>query len=1007
MNEQKQHGSREPATNNNHPVWARSTSKECSMMRLLNSMVGLLVTTTAIVLAALAVTSSAQASLAYSEFGTSVSSNGTFTRQAGAHADLTTIIRWSGDENVKDVKVDLPPGLVGNPSAFARCTIEQLIGSLGANEALCPLASQVGVVYIDQIPNSPNPARVPVYNMVQPANLPALFAFNYQGVLIRVEPRLRPTDYGISATVENISTAQLVAGNRLTFWGVPADPSHDAERGASPPSSSPAPRVPFLTNPTSCPSTPTAFSSRIDSWQSPGTFLDASDASDINGLPYQWDGCDRLPFDPSIAINPGSHLTDSPTGLTFDLTVPQTDEPDGLATANVRKVTARFPQGVSVSPSSAAGLGACSLGQIALGSNREPDCPDSSKIGTVTIDTPLLENPLQGDVILAKQAENPFHSLLALYFVVRGPGILIKLPGRVDLDPVTGQIVSTFDNTPQLPFSRLRVELRGGPKAALATPTACGIYTAHADITSWASERPVGRDAKMVINQGCERRDFSPSVTAGTTNTLAGGDTEFRLSVARPDRSANLANITTVLPPGLLARIGDVPQCGEPAASNGTCPVASDVGSTSVLSGPGETPLPLTGRVYLTGPYKDAPFGLSIVVQTRGQAGPFDLGAVVVRAAIYVDRTDAHATVKSDPLPTIIQGIPLRLRQVVVNIDRPRFMLNPTSCAGKSVFAGLGSTDGNSLTREMRFQVTGCGDLPVNQKLTLALTGKSSTTDGTHPGIRAHLVSPTGASNLRTVRVALPLSLALDPDNAQGLCTPQQRVALACPATSIVGRATAKSILPHPLTGPVYFVEGLRKSASGRTIRTLPKLWIPLSGDGVTIDVNADSEVRNDRLVTTFDKIPDAPIESFDLSINGGKHGIIVVSGKPGTCDRSKIVDGELTGQSETVTRIAPTMSVEGCKPKVKKKKSTSKSLTVQVTNVGPGKVTVSGAGLVKGVRTLKSSTSATMTLKWTASARRALLRHKTVKVKLTATYAPMKGAAIRVTHAMTVRAGS
>jgi hypothetical protein len=956
----------------------------------------------------------AQADFRLEQFGTSVDLNGQSTRQAGAHADFTTVLKFSSEEAVRDVKVDLPPGMVGNPTVTDRCSMTKLIGVGVGSTAECPATSQVGVA--DVYDSALSKSRVNVYNIEQPTNLPALFGFNYQGVIVRIEPRLRSSDYAISTTVTDISTGQRIVGTDLTLWGVPADQSHHRmgyTGGIVDPFfeiADPAPRLPFLTNPTSCPSKPTPFAASADSWQTSGVFSSASPDADLNGVPYLWDGCERVPFDPSIAVNTGSHQTDAPTGVTVDLTVPQSNDPDGLATAHVRKTAVRFPVGVSVSPSSAAGLGACSLGQIGLGTDREPDCPSSSNIGTVSIDTPLLDHPLEGDVILAKQGDNPFRSLVALYFVVRGPGVLIKLPGKVDLDSSTGQITATFDNTPQLPFSHLHVAFRGGPRAPLATPTACGTYNVHTDVTSWASSAPVGLDTPMVINQGCERRDFNPTMTAGATNPVAGADTGFHFSVSRPDRSANLARVSTVLPSGLLARIANVPQCPEANANAGTCPSTSDIGSTSVLSGPGDQPLPLTGRVFLTGPYKnpvtgqDAPFGLSIVVQTAGQAGPFDLGAVVVRAGIYVDRTDAHATIKSDPLPTIIQGVPLRLRKVTVDVDRPGFMFNPTSCAEKTVFAGLGSTDGNDLTRQARFQVTGCTALPVSQKLTLSLTGKSSTTDGTHPGIRARVTSSKTTSNLKKVSVALPLSLALDPDNAQGLCTPQQRLALACPAKSIVGKATVKSILPHPLTGPVYFVEGLRKSASGRTIRTLPKLWIPLSADGVILDVNADSEVRQDRLVTTFDNIPDAPFESFDLSINGGKHGIIVVSGKPGTCDRSKILDGELTGQTGSVVRIAPVMSVQGCKPTVKSKKSSSKSLTVQVDNLGAGKVTVSGANVVKAARTLKSGTQASVTLKWTSTARRALLRHKRLAVKLTTTFLPKKGITVRSTQTMTVR---
>jgi hypothetical protein len=346
--------------------------------------------------------------------------------------------------------------------------------------------------------------------------------------------------------------------------------------------------------------------------------------------------------------------------------------------------------------------------------------------------------------------------------VVRGPGFYLKLPGRVDPDPVTGQLVSTFDNTPQLPFSSLHTTFRGGPRASLATPPTCGTYMSRAEITSWASPKPVVLETPMTIDEGCDRPGFAPKVTAGSTNALAGQGTSFSFGVSREDRTPYLSSIESALPEGLLANIKNVPQCDAAAADAGSCPAVSQIGTTSVLSGPGSTPLGLTGRVYLTGPYKDAPFGLSIVTPTAGQAGPFDLGNVVVRAGIYVDRLNAHATVKSDPLPTIIQGIPLRLRAVTVTIDRSGFMFNPTSCLSKSVFASLGALGGGVSDQTVRFQVGGCSDLALAPKLGLSLSGMGQTTDGKHPAITATLNQPADRSNanLKKVRVALPLSLA-------------------------------------------------------------------------------------------------------------------------------------------------------------------------------------------------------------------------------------------------------
>jgi len=765
-----------------------------------------------------------------------------------------------------------------------------------------------------------------------------------------------------------------------------------------------APREPFLTNPTSCPDTPVTTVVRARAWQEPDRWATAAFDRDFDGTPFLTEGCERLPFDPSIDVQPLSHAADAPTGLVVDLKVPQSDAPDGLATAHVKRVEVKLPEGMSVSPSSAAGLGACAPSEIKLGSTDDPTCPDSAKLGTIEVDTPLLEDPLKGEIILAKPDDNPFGSLLAIYLVAEGPGFWLKLPGRVDADPVTGQLTTTFDNNPQLPFSRLRVAFRGGSQAPLATPPGCGTYTTHTEITSWATDTPVSLDSPMTIDEGCEPRDFAPAMSAGTANPLAGAESPFSLTLTRTDRSQYLSRIETSLPPGLLARIASAPQCPEPLATSGACALGTEIGRTSVLAGPGAAPLPVQGRVYLTGPYRDAPFGMSIVVPTAGQAGPFDLGVVVVRAAIYVDRTDAHVTVKSDPLPTILRGFPLRMRQVNVTIDRAGFMFNPTSCGASAIGATIGSLEGAARQLSVPFRVGGCAALSVDQKLALRFTGRRQTTDGKHPGVSATVTSKGRGTNLGKAVVKLPLSVALDPDNARALCKPAERAALACPPASIVGRATAKSILPHPLEGPVYFVEGTRLSSTGRIIRTLPKLWIPLSADGVTVDLNASSDVDSlQRLVTTFDDLPDAPFSSFRLDIEGGEHGILVVSGRPGTCDRSKTIDAQFTGQNRKVAGRAVEATVQGCKLKVTKSSSTRRSVTLRVAGLSAGKLTLRGGGVRKVSRAVGQRAAITVTAPLTGKARAALRRNGRVRVSLVARHVPRAGKARTVRTTITV----
>jgi hypothetical protein len=928
--------------------------------------------------------------------------DGTPSRQAGAHPDLTfqAIFTTRNDSslgavvpdgNVKDVRVDLPPGLVGNPTAVATCMPQELRAP-NTSVIKCPGASQVGVVRIAVDPdtastagfNDPNDQRfftAGLYNMVHDDDIPAKFSFLYAGAIFNVIPRLRAeAGYAITADSINLPQAKPVFGFNITLWGIPADPQHNVYRtGLTNPSDpnswgigvgSPDARRPFLSAPTACSDQVQPTTVTMDPWEDPARSITNVITADFEGTPFLVQGCDRLTFSPSIDVQPLSHVADAPTGLDVQLTVPQNDSPDGLATPEVKRVKVVLPLGMSVSPSSATGLGACASSEIGLGSNAPDTCPDSSKIGTVEITTPLLSDPLEGDVVLAKQQDNPFGSLLALYITAPGPGFVLKLPGRIDADPVSGQLTATFDNTPQLPFSALHMHLRGGSNAPLANPTACGAYSAHTEIASWASDGQVASDSPMAIDEGCQARTFSPSLSAGSTVPVAGQDTSFNLTLTRPNQTQNLAGVSAVVPKGLLAHIGDVAECPEAQASAGTCDGASLVGHTSALSGPGAMPLSLGGNVYLTGPYKGAPFGLSIVVPTAGQAGPFDLGNVVVRAALSVDPIDVHATVVSDPLPTIIQGIPLRLRQVTVNMDRPGFIINPTNCTRSQVSTDLTSTEGAAATLAVPFSIGGCGGLGLAPKLALALTGKGQTTDDKHPGVSATLTQPAGQANLKKVQVALPLSLALDPDNAQGLCefVDGSKVTPTCPKASIVGSASAVTpALNVPLSGPVYFVKNVRKDPkSGREIRTLPKLVIPLVGqNGVKLTLTGTSNVVGDRLVTTFDNIPDAPVSSFKLNIIGGKGGILVVSGAD-ICKTTQIADQEVDGQNAKVVDSAVYIQTPACSLKVLSKKITKTSVTVKVAGLGAGKVTVTGKGIKKTTKTISKSTVATIVAKRT-----------------------------------------
>jgi hypothetical protein len=807
-------------------------------------------------------------------------------RQAGAHPDVT--LRWTVPpvdpeaefslpaEPPHRVLVDVPAGLVGNPTAVPACPEKFLKAGMSGVVAACPVGSQIGIAEI--FTNTLIGGQiVPVYNVVPPAGSPGLFAMNVIGVLVYLTPTVRAGDYGITIDSGTISQGMTIRGAKVTLWGVPADPSHDAQRFGpqfggmwyDPPASTQSPRVPFLTLPTSCPGTPDVTTARVDGWFSIGEFSSDSFSSDFDDVPFVNTGCEGLAFDPSVAVQPTSRRADAPTGLEFDLSVPQSDAPDGLATAHVKDVSVTLPEGMAVSPSAAGGLQACSDAQLDLSTTDVERCPEASKVGTVEVETPLLDESLKGSVYVGEQQSGDPMSgrMFRLFLVAAGSGVRIKLEGGVTADPVTGRLTASFVNNPQQPFSQLRVRMFGGSQAALVNPAECGTKTIQVRMTSW-SGKAVDRQSSFQVDCRPGLGGFSPSFVAGATNPIAGGFSPFAVGIGKPDGQSALDGLSIDLPKGVLAKLkGNL---------------GSQVGSVTAFAGSGSTPFPLPGQVYLEGAYGDAPYSLRVVVPAK--AGPYDLGEVVVKQKVYVDRTSAQVRVVSDPIPTIVKGVPTRLQRLDVNVDKPGFMVNPTSCEASEVKATLRSAAGQSAPINARFQVGSCGDLGFSPSLAMALTGKKQVTTGKHPGIQARLRQASGQAGIGRAKVTLPAALALDPDNAQALCefTDGTKPDLEnhCPKGSIVGRARAKTpLLERDLVGDVYFVKNVRRDAkTGNEIRTLPMIVVALRGE-IAINLRGEaSTTRAGRLVSTFANVPDAPISAFNLNVKGGNNGILAVT---------------------------------------------------------------------------------------------------------------------------------
>jgi hypothetical protein len=836
----------------------------------------------------------------------------------------------AADANFRDVETDLPPGFAASATATPRCTrytmtIDQ-----------CPPATQVGEIEIeDSIRVRLNRG---IYNLVPTNGVPVeLGSVIHNLGLVYIDGNVRTGgDYGATAKVLSASTLDNIIEARVTLWGVPADPSHDSKRvcpvagleitPGERPCLPEGQRIPLLTNPTTCPGTPLTASLRMDSWQQPNQFVTAS-----KQVPATTD-CAAIDFNPSITVTPDTSVADSPSGLNVDLKVPQNETPSGLATSALKNTTVQLPPGTAVSASAANGLEACSEAEIGLKNAEPASCPNGSKVGTVEVTSALLPDPLTGGVYVARQNENPFGSLLALYIVAEADGARVKLAGHVVADEATGQLTTTFEETPQLPFNDFRFTLFGGRHGALATPESCGTFKSMVSLEPWDGLAPTILEPTFDISSGCVS-GFNPTLSAGTVSTQAGAYTPFSLSLARSDTDEEISGLTVKLPPGLLAKIAGVPQCTELQAAGDACPAASQIGTVEATAGPGLSPLSLPGRMYLTGPYKGAPYGEEVVVPAV--AGPYNLGDVVVRGTIQIDPTTAQAVVTSDPFPPIVKGIPTRLRRVDVTVDRPGFVFNPTSCEPLALSATAISAGGTLAALQSRFQAGGCGELPFKPAFSAAVGGPGSRLNGVsfdvkiaapHQGPQA--ANARSEANIRKVEVQLPKAIPSRLPTLQKACTADQfaKNPAGCPAASIVGQAVAHTpALPDPLQGPAYLV-----SHGGAQF---PDLVLDLSGDGVTIQVTGHTQIKNGITFSRFETVPDAPISTFELKLPSGPKSLLGNFGDVCTSKVAKtlVMPTTITAQSGAVVKQSTKLGVTGCKrqavkkPPKKKKKAAAK----------------------------------------------------------------------------------
>ena len=816
---------------------------------------------------------------------------GLSSQQAGAHADLTIGFELSEQGNVptgftRDLFFELPPGVIGNPQTQPVCTLAQF--ERGAEDLECPLGSQVGISEIRLAGNLNKTFVEPVYNLPSPGgDIVARF-----GVYAAVYPsliniRVDPVDYSLVAAVEGAPSAAELLSARTTLWGVPAAESHDDLRltpaeaiaGKLPPGGrdSGEPEVPFLSNPTDCALARELTVSAVS--------YEAPSEPSTKTVPFPAiGGCELLEFNPIFSARPTNPEAAAPTGLDATLRIPQNENPPpARATSTLKSAVVTLPEGMTINPAAGDGLGSCSAAQAGFGTTQPPQCPDSAKIGSVEIEVPALAETLKGGVYQRTPEEG---KLFRFWLVTDEQGVRLKLPAEITTNPLTGQLTTVFNGipslggNPQVPFEELRLHVFGGPRAPLATPSRCGTYLSHYEFAPWSGRPATVGNAPMQITTGCNKGGFSPRLSAGTLDSSAGAFSPFTMTLTRSDGEANPRELAVHLPQGLLAKLGGVPLCPEVDAAAGACPPASRIGHVKAASGVGGAPLwiPQPGKaptaVYLAGPYKGAPY--SIVAAVPAQAGPFDLGLVVNRSGIYVDTATATATVKTDPLPQILQGVPITYRTVNVTIDRPNFTLNPTGCDRKEIGATVTAADGSIAAPKADFQATDCALLPYDPKLKLRLKGQTHRSG--HPALNAVLTQKPGQANTGAAQVILPPTLFIDQDHINAPCTRVQFAQNACPKLSILGRARATTpLLDQPLEGPVYF-----RSNGGE--RELPDIVADLRGpihftlvgfvDAITREGSEESRIR-----TRFQSVPDAPVSRFEMNLLGGeKRGLLEVS---------------------------------------------------------------------------------------------------------------------------------
>jgi hypothetical protein len=822
--------------------------------------------------------------------------------------------------SVKIARFYQPAGFIGSRTAVPTCATADFLDVKETGYNHCPDATAVGIVLLKLTPED-RPLPEPVYNLPAPPGVAVKLGFIAFNTPTTVEVGINQAQpYNVIGSTVNIPQTANVYGAELRLWGIPADHAHDPLRGnclrlvaldvGQEPVSlgncdTGAAEVPWLTLPRSC-TGPLLSTYEAVSWQSPNAKPDEGIA-EAPGMT----GCSKLNLAADLKAKPTAATAESASGLDFEIEIKDEGlyNPGGPATqSDIKKAVVTLPPGMTVNPSSANGLGVCSPGAYAaetLHSAPGAGCPDASKIGEVEVESPLLAEgeTLHGSVFLATQNDNPFKTLIALYMVIKSPqlGVLVKLPLKVEpneeLGPNAGRLVTTLDDAPQIPVSAFRFHFVEGARGPLLTPPACGDYEVEARFSPWSDpSNPVTATAGFEVEAGVAGGPcppggvppFRPGFSAGALNNSAGAYSPFTMRLTRPDGDQGMTRFDATLPRGVLGKLAGLTKCpasaiavakaktGRQEQASPSCPASSEIGTTIAGAGVGSVLTYAPGKIYLGGPVGKAP--LSVIAITPAVAGPFDIGTVVLRQALALDPQTAEVRVDgalSDPIPTALRGIVLKVKDVRVYVNRPNFILNPTSCAQKQTQASLfGSfldlfspADDRPVALSDRYQAASCASLGFKPKLDFRLKG--GTKRGGHPALTATYTPRPGEANVKGLVVRLPRSAFLDQGHIRTICTRVQFAQDACPKGARYGEIKAFTpLLDEPLQGPVY----LRSSNN-----KLPDLVFDLHG---LVDVEFSTRIDSIRggIRATIDSAPDAPVSKVVLRMQGGKKGLIVNS---------------------------------------------------------------------------------------------------------------------------------